>query len=227
MQACGNLPNVGGCAATLGGDNNHIFADFWITACRPTTKFWWGHHGTCAHHSNCPPPPSGVGSDSDHFTPAQPPPRVEPKIFSTWHNHHWSKPEQLFFQVLWSFKIWEQRERCSRRYCFVFFCWPHHQVELRHFAHNFFECRPSPSSPICMTFHHGICTHPFARVYVSFPYFAVFMQSIFVVFSQIVNKCFFASTFCRFVSPEPCFAKIVALVASKFRALNPSTVFFF
>ena len=92
----------GGCAATLGGDNKHSFANFWITACRRTPKFWRGHHGTCAHHSNCPPPPSGVGSDSDHFTPAQPPPhlRVEPKIFSTWHSHHWSKPDQLFFQVL-------------------------------------------------------------------------------------------------------------------------------
>ena len=90
----------GGCAATLGGDNKHSFANFWITACRRTPKFWRGHHGTCAHHSNCPPPPSGVGSDSDHFTPAQPAPRVEPKFFSTWHNHHWSKLDQVFFQVL-------------------------------------------------------------------------------------------------------------------------------
>ena len=51
----------GGCAATLGGDNKHSFANFWITACRRTPKFWRGHHGTCAHHPNRPPPPSGTG----------------------------------------------------------------------------------------------------------------------------------------------------------------------
>ena len=50
----------GRCAVILGGANNHIFANFSITTCRPTPKFWWGHHGVCAHHSNHPPPPPGA-----------------------------------------------------------------------------------------------------------------------------------------------------------------------